>query len=216
MGRRNGRVTDNSLFFHRISGSLILKGGGKSIEFASAHYPAVLTFPSLSHFPIFLHPNSITRRTQEKSSIRPQKSPKSSTKDIFIFHQPLSSAKPPFFFFFFGFEVLGHHKASSRKVLLQTVLRCLGALFPAFSVLHDCPLVSSWPSSWLLSSFRCKTLFSLSITLLWNFERDADEGLLVGPSLFVPVGLLGGLMAPGEMGSMDVLDAYLEFLWDMW
>lgn len=32
---------------------------------------------------------------------------------------------------------------------------------------------------------------------MWNFERDADEGLLVGPSLFVPVGLLGGLMAPG-------------------
>lgn len=215
MGRRNGRVTDNSLFFHRISGLLIIKGG-------KIHRIRFCTLSSSPHISFFVSFSNLSPPKQHHSK-NPGKVFHPATEITQILHQGylhLSSTfifgKTSIFFFFFGFEVLGHHKASSRKVLLQTVLRCLGALFPAFSVLHDCPLVSSWPSSWLLSSFRCKTLFSLSITLLWNFERDADEGLLVGPSLFVPVGLLGGLMAPGEMGSMDVLDAYLEFLWDMW
>lgn len=81
---------------------------------------------------------------------------------------------------------------------------------------HDWPLVSSCSCSSPLLSFRCRTFFNLSITLLWNFERETAEGLFGGPALFVPLGLLGGLIVLAEIGSMDVLEAYLEFLVDMW
>lgn len=174
MGRRNGRVTDNSLFFHRISGSLILKGG-------KIHRIPFCTLSSSPHISFFVSFSNLSPPKQHHSK-NPGKVFHPATEITQILHQGylhLSSTfifgkTSIFFFFFFGFEVLGHHKASSRKVLLQTVLRCLGALFPAFSVLHDCPLVSSWPSSWLLSSFRCKTLFSLSIT--WVAEGGKGKG----------------------------------------
>lgn len=46
--------------------------------------------------------------------------------------------------------------------------------------------------------------------------RDPDDGLFEGPFVVVANGLFGGLVVPGEFGSIEVLEAYLEFLVDMW
>lgn len=88
---------------------------------------------------------------------------------------------------------------------------------------HDWPLVPSWSSSSWRLSLRCRTVFNLSITLLWNLVRETDEGLLEGPweggcvlvEEVAASGLMGGLVVPGECGSMEVLDAHLEVLVDM-